>query len=80
MAQPIQTIPVDHSPMIYAIEATADATPPPLQLTLLELIQAVSEVSETENELIASVVYMLQSGRIRLSGNFRDLAIDEFDH
>jgi hypothetical protein len=78
MAQPIQPISVEHEPMIYAVETSAAAYAEPLQFTLLELVQAVGEVSDSEGELIASVVYMLRSGRIRLAGNFRDCDVDEF--
>ena len=79
MAQPIRTIPIEHAPAIHPIEACGPApTAAPLNLTLLELVQAISEVSESEQEVIATVVYMLRSGRVRLTGNFRGLAADEF--
>jgi len=79
MAQPIRGIPIEHAPTIYPIEAN-EATQPraPLSLTLLELVQAVSEFSESEQEIIGTVVYMLNSGRVRLTGSFRDSAADDF--
>jgi hypothetical protein len=79
MAQPIRGIPIEHAPAIYPIEAN-EATQPraPLSLTLLELVQAVSEVSESEQEIIGTVVYMLHSRRVRLVGNFRDCVADDF--
>ena len=70
MAQPSTRIPVEHCPVVHDIETGVEETP--TKLTLLELIEAVSEVSETEQEVIATVSYMLNSGRVRLSGNFRD--------
>ena len=74
MSQPIRPIHIEYDPMIYQIEPNAIEP----SLTLLELIQAVNEVSESEQELVATVVYMLKSGRIHLTGNFRDACLDEF--
>ncbi|MFK7896940.1 MAG: hypothetical protein AB8G23_13940 [Myxococcota bacterium] len=71
MAQPSTRVPVDHHLAVHAID-TEVAAPEPSSLTLLELIDAVSEVSENEQEVIATVQHMLSSGRVRLSGNFRD--------
>ena len=76
MAQPILSIPIEHNSSSYEIEANPEASS--LPLTLLELVQAVSEVSDSENEVIATVVYMLRSGRVKLAGNFRDESLDEF--
>ena len=39
--------------------------------TLLELIDAVSEYAATEAELLAAVVYLVNSGRVVLTGTFR---------
>ena len=77
MAQPILPIPVeipvDHRPAIYEVETHQGDEPQ--TVTLLELIDAVSEASETEEEVLATVTYMLGSGRVRLSGNFRDTPV-----
>jgi len=40
------------------------------QSTMLDLIDAVSSVTESEAELIATVVYLVNSGTVRLCGNF----------
>lgn len=40
--------------------------------TLLSLIEAVSEVTDDEEEIIATVTHMLSSGRIRFRGHFQD--------
>jgi hypothetical protein len=37
------------------------------ELTLLDVIQAVSEVAASEQETIATVVHLLTSGQVRLS-------------
>lgn len=60
------------------------ATPLPLgsdeaeQVTLLELVRAVSEVTEDDREVVATVRHLLQSGRVRLCGNFRNASPKEF--
>ena len=69
MAQPSTRIPVEHHPIVHAIDTGAEEVP--TELTLLELVDAVAEVSDTEQEVIATVSYMLNSGRVRLAGNFR---------
>jgi hypothetical protein len=43
----------------------------PLATTLLELVKAVSDASDNESEVVATISHMLQSGRIRLTGCFR---------
>ena len=40
--------------------------------TLLDLVAAVTEVAEGEDETVAIVVALLRSGRVRLAGNFRE--------
>jgi hypothetical protein len=42
-----------------------------IRTTLLELVTAVSEAANTEAEVIATVVYLVNSGRVRLCGTFR---------
>jgi hypothetical protein len=46
------------------------------QTTMLDLVAAVSEIAETEAEVIATVVYMVNSGRVRLCGNFKGARFD----
>lgn len=48
------------------------------QTTLLELVAAVSEVTSNEAELVATVLDLLESGRARLTGNFRDIPVEVF--
>ena len=47
----------------------------PLQLTLLELVGAVCDVTNSDAEVVATVIHMLETGRVRLSGSFRDVPI-----
>jgi hypothetical protein len=73
MGQTNIAIPVDHFPAIHEIQTNPSDEPQPV--TLLELVEAVSEVSESEQEILATVTYMLNSGRVRLSGSFRDTSV-----
>jgi hypothetical protein len=47
-----------------------------LRCTLLELVIAVSEYAETDTETVATVVYLVNSGRVQLCGNFRGARFD----
>lgn len=58
-------VPIDHQLAVHEIEPSQDTALAPL--TLMELIEAVSEVSETDQEVVATVAYMLRSGRIQLA-------------
>ena len=40
-------------------------------ITLLDLVNAVAEHSRSEAELIATVVYMVNRGHVRLCGSFK---------
>ena len=47
-----------------------------MNVTLLELIAIVSEYAESERELLATIVYMVNGGSVRLCGNFRGARFD----
>ena len=47
------------------------------ETTLLELVQAINEVARTEQEVVATVLYMLRSGSVRLRGSFRDSLLED---
>jgi hypothetical protein len=49
----------------------------PLETTLLDLVLAVSEVAETEAEVVATVHHMVRSGRVQLRGNFRGSMLED---
>ncbi|MBW2290516.1 MAG: hypothetical protein JRG90_22250 [Deltaproteobacteria bacterium] len=51
----------------------------PLSLTLLELVEAVNDFTSNDDEVVATVRHMLQTGRIRLCGNFRGVSASVFD-
>lgn len=46
------------------------------QLTMLDLVQAVSASARTDAEVVATVVYLVNSGAVRLCGNFRGARFD----
>jgi hypothetical protein len=45
-------------------------------ITLLDLVNAVAEYSRSEAELIATVVYMVNEGHVRLCGTFKGSRLD----
>lgn len=45
-------------------------------VTMLDLVSAIAEDAQTEEELIATAVYMVNSGRVRLCGNFAGARFD----
>ena len=47
-----------------------------LNVTLLDLVNAVSAHTRTEAELIATVAYLVNSGRVRLCGTFKGARFD----
>jgi hypothetical protein len=59
----------------FPLEATRRA---PRVTTLLELVRTLNEVTDDEREVVATVLWMLQSGHVRLCGNFRDAPIEDF--
>jgi len=59
----------------YAVRSEADMDAQS-QLTLLDLIEAVAEVTDSEAELVSVVQHLVNSGRVRLIGNFRGAHID----
>jgi len=46
------------------------------KVTMLDLVSAVAEYATSDAELIATVVYLVNSGRVRLNGNFRGRRFD----
>jgi hypothetical protein len=46
------------------------------ETTLLDLVTAVSQSARSENEVIATVVHMVNSGMVRLCGSFAGARFD----
>ena len=47
----------------------------PLTTTLLDLVQAVSTSAATDEETVATIVYLVNSGTVRLCGTFAGATI-----
>jgi hypothetical protein len=63
-----------------ARQQTGDLEAPKVeQCTLLELVGAVNEVTDNDNEVVATVTHMLRTGSVRLTGNFHGQPISNFD-
>lgn len=43
----------------------------PVETTLLELVQALGELTDDDREVVETVVDLLRTGRVRLIGTFR---------
>ena len=46
-------------------------------VTMLDLVQAVSRYLRTDAEVVATVTALVNSGRFRLSGNFKGVRFDD---
>jgi hypothetical protein len=57
---------------IAAVPLPTPAAIEPHPCTLLELVRVLSEITDDEHEVVATVIHMLCSGSVRLIGNFRD--------
>ena len=67
---------LDHAPRSVISRARPESEP--LATTLLALVEAVSDASNSEQEVVATVSHMLRSGRVRLIGCFRDAPREAF--
>jgi len=45
-------------------------------VTLLDLVTEVAKYARSDKEVIATVAYMVNSGRVRLCGNFKGTRFD----
>jgi hypothetical protein len=48
---------------------------PLLTCTLLELVQVLNEVTDNDREVVATAISLVNSGRVRLCGNFANAKI-----
>ena len=46
--------------------------------TLLELVRTIGEITDDESEIVATVIHMLRSGTVKLTGSFRNTPVDQF--
>ena len=57
------------------------ATPPclPRRATLLELVQSLAKQGAPEHEIVATVLALVESGRVILIGSFRGMPLRDRD-
>jgi hypothetical protein len=70
MSASATSIPIEHNHAIHVVETRGADNARPQNLTLLELVAAIGDVTDDEREIVATVLYMLRSGSVRLKGNF----------
>ncbi len=46
------------------------------RITMLDLVEAVSAYARTDAEVVAAVVHMVNSGSVKLCGNFKGARFD----
>ena len=46
--------------------------------TLLDLVRVLSEITDDENEIVATAIHMLRTGSVRVTGSFRDTPVNRF--
>jgi hypothetical protein len=66
------SIPVEHFRHVHEIETYSEADPD--SISLLDLVEAVAEFSDSEKEVVATVMHMLRSGRVQLRGAYSEPA------
>jgi hypothetical protein len=54
------------------------ALPRGFEMTLLELVQAICDETSDDREVVETVRHLLDSGQVRLCGNFRHSAPSTF--
>ena len=59
-----------------ASSSSAEGTAMARDVTLLDLVSAVAKYARSDREVIATVAYMVNSGRVRLCGNFKGTRFD----
>ena len=67
--------------MRTALATRLDSTPTDkvtIQTTLLDLVRAVSETTDDDVEVVSTIVHMLRTGSVELSGTFRNEPIESF--
>jgi len=48
----------------------------PETLTLLDLVAAVADESDTDEEVVATIQHLIETGKVTLVGNFRSGDVD----
>ena len=48
----------------------------PETLTLLDLVAAVADAADTDEEIVATIQHLIETGKVTLVGNFRSGDVD----
>jgi len=56
-------------------ETNGDIMPIRIETTLLDLVITMTDLTDDENELLATVLHLVNSGKVVLRGNFAGRAI-----
>ena len=65
MTSTMRVIPIEHHARRHEIDPYAGTEPTPI--TIAELVEAVMDASDTEQEAVATITYILRSGHLRLA-------------
>jgi hypothetical protein len=57
-------------PLARALSSVA-----PAEATLLDLVRAVADETEDDGEVVATVLHLVRTGRVRLVGSFRGVRL-----
>ncbi len=72
MQQAAQAIASIEAAVAHPTQATA-----PVQVTMLELVATVGELTEDDDEVVAVVIHMLATHRARLCGSFKNVRAED---
>lgn len=72
----LTTTTIESGPLLE-LALDAAGTEAPVETTLLELVRAVDEVADNEDEVVATVLWMIRRGSVRLRGNFRGSMLED---
>lgn len=53
---------------------------PPLRMTMLELVSVVSDITQSEEETVQTVLLLLACGSVQLIGSFKDCRSELLSH
>lgn len=56
--------------MAHRLRRFGTVMPTPLETTLLDLVTTMTELTDDESEVLATVTHLVNSGRVVLCGNF----------
>jgi len=61
----------DRTDAVGTAHAMEAVQPMPVNVTLLELVNAITSFARSDEEIVATIVHLVNSGQVRLCGSFR---------